>query len=244
MNNDNDSSISSGSCSCNDYNFGPYEYDISLLKITNARFSIISENKKILNKKSKTKTIEKKNSKIKKHKRNISRNNVNQEPSVDLKNNEINKINKENTCNNIHLSQKSSYKNKNRYFILDEDIHDQKYLKTLKKDRSKSERGIKLKNINESKKCKESTEKEIKTVVFKKGEKIVPLLKEVRILDPLKKIIENEGQKILVNENTTLTTITTNEIITDKIDESPDSVLIKQYISRIYKSEISKINCC
>lgn len=240
MNNDNDSSISSGSCSCNDYNFGPYKYDNSLLKITHVRFSIINNYKIVVKKKSKAKVIENKKSKNKKSEKNISKNNESQEISF-----VPNTITHNQTYNNIGLNQKSAYKNKNRYFIIDEDISEQNQLKKSKIDRSNSERGIKLKNIkkiDEPKQHIESKEREVKTIIVKKGEKIMPILKEVRIFDPVKKIIENNGQKILVNENTTLTTITTNEIITDMIDKFPDSVLVKQYISRFYNTEISKIN--
>ena len=90
---------------------------------------------------------------------------------------------------------------------------------------------------------KEKVIKEIKNITLQPGQTIKPRTVTKRKLKPNTTIIKNDdGTQNIITENTILTTITVNEIVdSSKMyhDEYPlDVQLVKQYITKIYKTEI------
>jgi len=90
---------------------------------------------------------------------------------------------------------------------------------------------------------KEKVIKEIKNITLQPGQTIKPKTVTKRKLKPSTTIVKNEdGTQNIITENTILTTITVNEIVdSSKMyhDEYPlDVQLVKQYITKIYKTEI------
>ena len=90
---------------------------------------------------------------------------------------------------------------------------------------------------------KEKIVKETKTITLEPGQTIKPKILTKRKLKPNSTIIKNEdGSQNIIIENTVLTTIIVNELIDSSElynDKYPvDIQLVKQYITKIYKTEI------
>ena len=90
---------------------------------------------------------------------------------------------------------------------------------------------------------KEKIVKETKHITLEPGQTIKPKIITKRKLKPNNTIVKNEdGSESVVVENTVLTTVIVNEIVdTSKLyhDDYPlDVQLVKQYITKIYKTEI------
>ena len=107
---------------------------------------------------------------------------------------------------------------------------------------------LKIKKINKNyiskgRIIKEKVVKETKTITLEPGQTIKPKIITKRKLKPNTAIVKNEdGSQNIIIEHTVLTTITLNEIIDpSKIyqDKYPlDIQLVKQHITKTYKSEI------
>lgn len=90
---------------------------------------------------------------------------------------------------------------------------------------------------------KEKVIKEVKNITLQPGQTIKPKTISKRKLKPHTSIIKNDdGTQSIITENTFLTTVTVNEILdSSKMykDEYPlDVQVVKQYITKIYKTEI------
>ena len=90
---------------------------------------------------------------------------------------------------------------------------------------------------------KEKIVKETKTITLEPGQTIKPKNITKRILKPNTTVVKNEdGTENIIVENTVLTTVTVNEIVDSSEliqDKYPlDVQLVKQYITKIYKTEI------
>ena len=90
---------------------------------------------------------------------------------------------------------------------------------------------------------KEKIIKETKTITLEPGQTIKPRILTKRKLKPNSIIVKNEdGSQNIIIENTVLTTIIVNELIDSSElynDKYPfDIQLVKQYITKIYKTEI------
>ena len=96
---------------------------------------------------------------------------------------------------------------------------------------------------NKGKIIKEKIIKEVKNITLEPGETLKPKIITKKKLKPITTIVKNEdGSQSVIVENTVLTTVIVNEIIdTSTIydDNYPlDVQFVKQYITRIYKTEI------
>ena len=102
---------------------------------------------------------------------------------------------------------------------------------------------IKRKNFHtKGKAFKEKIVNETKNITLEPGQIIKPKIITKRKLKPVINIVKNEdGSQSIITENTTLTTITVNELIdSSKINQSDylmDIQMVKQYITKIYKIE-------
>lgn len=96
---------------------------------------------------------------------------------------------------------------------------------------------------SKGKTIKEKIVKETKNITLEPGQTIKPRMITKRKLKPHTTIVKNnDGSENIIIENTTLTTVIVNEIIdSSKLynDKYPlDVQLVKQYITKIYKTEI------
>ena len=96
---------------------------------------------------------------------------------------------------------------------------------------------------NKGKTIKEKIIKEVKNITLEPGETLKPKIITKKKLKPITTIVKNEdGSQSVIVENTVLTTVIVNEIIdTSTIydDNYPlDVQFVKQYITKIYKTEI------
>ena len=111
-------------------------------------------------------------------------------------------------------------------------------------EKNKNENKIINKNfISKGRIIKEKVVKETKTITLEPGQTIKPKIITKRKLKPNTTIVKNEdGSQNIIIEHTVLTTVTINEIIdSSKLyqDKYPlDVQLVKQYITKTYKSEI------
>ena len=118
-----------------------------------------------------------------------------------------------------------------------DDINDEKI-------NDKNENNVIHKNLQtKGRTIKEKIVKETKNITLEPGQTIKPRMMTKRKLKPHTSIVKNDdGSENIIIENTTLTTITVNEIIdSSKLynDKYPlDVQLVKQYITKIYKTEI------
>ena len=92
---------------------------------------------------------------------------------------------------------------------------------------------------------KEKIVKETKQITLEPGQTIKPKIITKRKLKPNTTIIKNEdGTESIIIENTVLTTVIVNEIIDSSQlyqDDYPlDVQLVKQYITKVYKTQIEK----
>jgi hypothetical protein len=90
---------------------------------------------------------------------------------------------------------------------------------------------------------KEKIVKETKNITLEPGQTIKPRIITKRKLKPHTTIVKNDdGTENIIIENTTLTTVIVNEMVDDSKlynDKYPlDVQLVKQYITKIYKTEI------
>ena len=96
---------------------------------------------------------------------------------------------------------------------------------------------------NNGRTIKEKIIKEVKTINLEPGETVKPKMITKKKLKPITTIVKNnDGTQSLITENTVLTTVIVNEIIDSQTlydDNYPiDVQLVKQYITKIYKTEI------
>ena len=96
---------------------------------------------------------------------------------------------------------------------------------------------------NKGKTIKEKIIKEVKNMTLEPGETLKPKIITKKKLKPITTIVKNEdGSQSVIVENTVLTTVIVNEIIdTSTIydDNYPlDVQFVKQYVTKIYKTEI------
>ena len=96
---------------------------------------------------------------------------------------------------------------------------------------------------NKGKTIKEKIIKEVKNITLEPGETLKPKIITKNKLKPITTIVKNEdGSQSIIVENTVVTTVIVNEIIdTSTIydDNYPlDVQFVKQYITKIYKTEI------
>ena len=96
---------------------------------------------------------------------------------------------------------------------------------------------------NNGRTIKEKIIKEVKTITLEPGENIKPKMITKKKLKPITTIVKNDdGTQSLITENTVLTTVIVNEIVDSQTlydDNYPiDVQLVKQYITKIYKTEI------
>ena len=89
---------------------------------------------------------------------------------------------------------------------------------------------------------KEKIVNETKNIALEPGQIFKPKLKKKKKLKPVVSIVKNEdGSQSLITENTTLTTITVNELIDpSKVyqDDYPmDIQMVRQHVTKIYKIE-------
>jgi len=90
---------------------------------------------------------------------------------------------------------------------------------------------------------KEKIVNETKNITLESGQIIKPKLITKRKLKPVVNIVKNEdGSQSIITENTTLTTITVNELIdpskVNQDDYPMDIQIVRQHITKIYKIEI------
>ena len=90
---------------------------------------------------------------------------------------------------------------------------------------------------------KEKIVNETKNITLEPGQKIKPKLITKRKLKPVVNIVKNEdGSQSIITENTTLTTITVNELIdpskVNQDDYPTDIQIVRQHVTKIYKIEI------
>lgn len=90
---------------------------------------------------------------------------------------------------------------------------------------------------------KEKIVNETKIITLESGQIIKPKLITKRKLKPVVNIVKNEdGSQSIITENTTLTTITVNELIdpskVNQDDYPMDIQIVRQHITKIYKIEI------
>lgn len=96
---------------------------------------------------------------------------------------------------------------------------------------------------NNGRTIKEKIIKEVKTINLEPGETVKPKMITKKKLKPITTIVKNDdGTQSLITENTVLTTVIVNEIVDSQTlydDNYPiDVQLVKQYITKIYKTEI------
>lgn len=96
---------------------------------------------------------------------------------------------------------------------------------------------------------KEKIVKETKTITLEPGQTIKSKMVTKRKLKPITTIVKNEdGSQNIIVENTSLTTVTVNEMLDSSKayqDNYPlDIQLVKQYITKIYKTEIENSPYC
>ena len=96
---------------------------------------------------------------------------------------------------------------------------------------------------NNGRTIKEKIIKEVKTITLEPGETLKPKMITKKKLKPITTIVKNDdGTQSLITENTVLTTVIVNEIVDSQTlydDNYPiDVQLVKQYITKIYKTEI------
>lgn len=135
----------------------------------------------------------------------------------------------------------SPKKNYNNSFNINNENKEDTFLKNINNTNIKSNRNKNSQTRGIT--IKEKIIKETKNIILDPGQSIKPQTTTRRKLKPIIKIIKNDdGSQNMITENTTLTTITKNEIIdSSKLydDKYPlDVQIVKQYITKIYKTEI------
>ena len=181
------------------------------------------------------------------NKRRLIFNNINQ--TEEIKNKRRNIFNDNNQTeektNKFNLEMPKTYNSPRRNFY--KTFSNMKYFNNDKNDEKindNNEANVIHKNFqSRGRTIKEKIVKETKNITLEPGQTIKPRMITKRKLKPHTSIIKNEdGSENIIIENTTLTTVTVNEIIdSSKLynDKYPlDVQLVKQYITKIYKTEI------
>ena len=133
---------------------------------------------------------------------------------------------------------------------IDENDEEQKYLNEYYNDNDKDNdksKGIRDQNSNKNIMTKHKIVKETRNIILQPGETIKPKSITKRKLRPHTTIVKNaNGKESIVTENTILTTVTVNEIVDSSNNRnsknSQDGQLVKQYITKIYRSEIETVS--
>ena len=133
---------------------------------------------------------------------------------------------------------------------IDENDEEQKYLNEyyndIDKDNDKN-KGVRDKYTNKNIITKHKIVKETRNIILQPGETIKPKSITKRKLRPHTTIVKNSnGKESIITENTYLTTVTVNEIVDSSNNRngkiSPDGQLVKQYITKIYKTETETVS--
>jgi hypothetical protein len=149
------------------------------------------------------------------------------------------------------ISPRNKYKtfsrlNKSIGEKIDENEEEKKYI-IDKKNNDINANLVKSNYTNKRTTTKHKVVKETQNIILKPGETIKPKSITKRQLKPHTTIVRNEfGKESIVTENTLLTTVIVNELVEpskNRRNKNPqDGQLVKQYITKIYKTEIETLS--
>ena len=163
------------------------------------------------------------------------------------------KIPKRNIINspNEFISPRNKYKtfcklNKSIGEKIDENEDEKKYI-IDNKNNDINAKLLKSNYTNKKTITKNKVVKETQNIILKPGETFKPKSITKRQLKPHTTIVRNEfGKETVVTEKTLLTTVIVNELVEpskNRRNKNPqDGQLVKQYITKIYKTEIETLS--
>ena len=166
---------------------------------------------------------------------------------------EDDKIPKRNIINspNEFISPRNKYKtfcklNKSIGEKIDENEDEKKYI-IDNKNNDINAKLLKSNYTNKKTVTKNKVVKETQNIILKPGETFKPKSITKRQLKPHTTIVRNEfGKETVVTEKTLLTTVIVNELVEpskNRRNKNPqDGQLVKQYITKIYKTEIETLS--
>ena len=143
-----------------------------------------------------------------------------------------------NSSNNYMSPRRNFYNSFTNSNVLNDDNSDEKISKI-----NKNANIINKNYQTRGRTIKEKIVKETKNITIEPGQTIKPKMITKRKLKPHTTIVKNDdGSQNIIIENTVLTTVTVNEKIENSNlnqDKYPlDVQLVRQYITKIYKTEI------